>query len=358
MKELSVEAGVSSYPYFVGSGLLSKIADLVPVVADKIALVHDAALPEMLVDQVCASFDSAGIPIMRLPIPSGEDAKTMETAERLCDAMASGGMHRSDAVIGLGGGATTDLSGFVAAIFHRGIEHIALPTTLLGMVDASIGGKTGVNLPSGKNLAGAFHQPQAVVCDVDALLTLSEAELRSGMAEVIKHGLIADTGILKELEIHARAIEVREAGRLAEIVARAASVKIAVVGQDATEKDVRAYLNYGHTLGHALETLGHAGSGPLLRHGEAVSLGMMFVAFLAVELGYANRIADHEAALSSAHLPTSGAEIEFDEVLTVMRKDKKYDRGLRFVVLEDLGAPTIVSGLGQEILRSAYEAVR
>ncbi|GAC1415396.1 MAG: hypothetical protein NVSMB57_10920 [Actinomycetota bacterium] len=356
--ELRVEAGPSLYPFFVGNGLLSRIAELVPLLADKAALVYDSALPALLVDQVAASLESGGIPVVRLPIPSGEEAKTFATAERLAGAMASAGMHRSDVVLGLGGGATTDLSGFVAAIFHRGIEHIPLPTTMLGMVDASIGGKTAVNLPEGKNLTGAFHQPQAVIADVDALVTLPDAELRSGMGEVVKHGLIADTGILYDLEIHARGIEARDADVMTALVARAAAVKINVIAQDATEKDVRAHLNYGHTLGHALETLGHTGLGPEWRHGEAVAIGMMFAARLAIEMGFANRIAEHEAALASAHLPMSGASVEFEDVMALMRKDKKYDRGLRFVVLEDLGAPTIVSGFEHDALQAAYETVR
>lgn len=356
--ELRVEAGVSTYPFFVGSGLIGQISDLVPLLADRAALVHDASLPELLVEQAAASLETAGIPVTRLPVPPGEDSKSMASAERLASAMAAAGMHRSDVVLGLGGGATTDLAGFVASIFHRGIEHIPMPTTMLGMVDASIGGKTAVNLAEGKNLVGSFHQPQAVIADVDSLVTLPDAELRSGMGEVVKHGLIGDIGLLHDLDANAAAIEARDGDTLTALVARAAAVKIHVVGQDATENDVRAHLNYGHTLGHALETLGHLGKGPPLRHGEAVAIGMMFAARLAVEMGFVNRVAEHEAALAAVRLPMHGAAVDFDDALALMRKDKKYDRGIRFVLLEDLGAPTIVSGLEEDALRAAYETVR
>lgn len=358
MKRIDVHAGPAAYPYLVGAGVLRVFPDDIPLIADRAALIYDEQLPPGVVKVATTTLETAGIDVLQLPVVSGEQAKSMQTAERLAGAMAAGGIHRTDLVAGLGGGAATDLAGFVAALYHRGIEFIAMPTTLLGMVDASVGGKTAVNLAEGKNLVGVFHQPLAVIADVETLVTLPDAELRSGMAEVIKHGLIADPGLLSDCTSMSGRLADRDADALTHVVARAVNVKVQLVEQDPTELEQRAFLNYGHTLGHAIEAIGHAGAGPLWRHGEAVAIGMMFAANLAVSLGHSDRIADHASVITAAGLPVEGAEVEFETVMAAMMRDKKYKHGLRFVVLEDLAQPRIVSGVDEDVLRACYEAVR
>lgn len=357
-RTLTVEAGIGTYRIHVGSGLLGSIDDLVPLVYDRAALIYDESLPDAIVRAADDGLRAGRMDVVRIPVPAGEDAKTFTVAESVARALAQAGLHRGDLIAGLGGGATTDLSGFAAATYHRGVDHLALPTTLLGMVDAAIGGKTAVNVPEGKNLVGAFHQPVAVVADVDALVTLPDGEFRSGLAEIVKHGFIGDPGILDDVRSGATAFDERSAAALTDLVARAAAVKVAVVQADALERDVRATLNYGHTLGHALESLGHSGDAPLRRHGEAVAIGMVFAAHLAVAQGMKDLIAQHVAAVESAGLPSGGAGADFDDVMTAMRRDKKYDRGIRFVLLNDVGDATIVSGIETDRIRDAYQAVQ
>jgi 3-dehydroquinate synthase len=223
------------------------------------------------------------------------------------------------------------------------------------MVDASIGGKTAIDIPEGKNLVGAFHQPRAVIADTRALQTLSDRTFATGMAEVIKHGLI-DAGPLRAWLLgNVEEIDARAPQTLETLVADAAAVKIRIVSQDEKEHGARAFLNYGHTLAHALETLGGYEG---LTHGEAVALGMMFAAHLAVELGLADRVKEHRDALEAFDLPTGGARAPLDEVTAVMARDKKYQAGMRFVVLEDLGKPKIARDVPDDAIARAYEAVR
>ncbi|HEX9696377.1 MAG TPA: 3-dehydroquinate synthase [Actinomycetota bacterium] len=357
-RTLDVHAGIGSYRIHVGAGLLAAISDLVPLVYERAVLVHDESLPAAIVDAAASGLEAGRLDVARVPIPAGEPAKSLAVAERVARAVASAGLHRGDLIAGLGGGATTDLSGFVAATYHRGVDHLSMPTTLLGMVDAAIGGKTAVNIPEGKNLVGAFHQPIAVVCDVETLLTLPDGELRSGLAEIVKHGFIGDPGILTDVRANAKRIDDRDAAALTDLVTRAAAVKVAVVEADALEHDVRATLNYGHTLGHAIESLGHAGDAPPRRHGEAVAIGMVFAAHLARIRGMSDLVTDHVEAVEAVGLPSGGAAAGFEAVMGAMRRDKKYDRGIRFVLLNAPGDAAVVSGVETEQIRDAYESVR
>lgn len=358
VRTLQMHAGIGSYPIHIGPGTLGAVNDLVPLVYERAALIYDEALPPAIVDTAAEGIEAGRVAVTRIPVPEGERAKTFAVAETAARRIAHAGLHRGDLVAGLGGGATTDLSGFVAATYHRGVDHLALPTSLLGMVDASIGGKTAVNIPEGKNLVGAFHQPVAVIADVETLLTLPDGELRSGLAEIVKHGLIGDPGILTDVRTNAKRIDDRDALTLTDLVARAAAVKVGVVESDALERDVRATLNYGHTLGHALESLGHAGEAPLRRHGEAVAIGMVFAAHLARVRGMSDLLAEHIDALDAAGLPVGGANADFDAVIDAMRRDKKYDRGIRFILLNAIGDAAVVSGVETEQIRAAYDAVR
>lgn len=354
--ELKVSLG---YSVWVGRGLLERARELIPLpeAAERIALVTDADVRALHGVRAIQGLRPAGIPIEEFTTPPGEASKTMAAAEALARGLAASGFHRADALVTLGGGVVGDLGGFVAATYHRGIAFAQMPTTLLAQVDASIGGKTGVNLPEGKNLVGSFHQPSAVIADVATLATVPAPEFVSGLAEVLKHGLVADPGLIEDVSRHAGELVAREPGAMARVVARAAAVKVRVVERDETDRGARAFLNYGHTLGHALETLGQAGKAPRRRHGEAVAIGMVFAAALARGIGYADTLAEHRRCIEAVGLPTRGAAAPMDAVLSTMRADKKYRGGLRFVVLEEIARPRLVEGVDDASIRAAYREV-
>ncbi len=312
MITVEVHAPGGPYPVVVGSGVRAGLAELVPGTAQRVAVVSQPGI-ELDVDP--------GREHRRFEIGSGEQAKALSTVEELCRAWAAWGLTRTDAVVAVGGGVVTDTVGFAAASYHRGVAVVHVPTTLLGMVDAAIGGKTGVNLPEGKNLVGAFWQPAAVVCDLDALATLPERELRSGQGELAKYHFLTGLDLLG-LDLEAR-------------VAAAVRIKADVIAGDEREDPAntrgRAVLNYGHTLGHALETAGHYD----LRHGEAVAIGLVYAAELARSLGRIDdrRVAQHREVVQSYGLPTAlPAGSDATELLALMRRDKKAVSGLSFVL--------------------------
>ena len=296
-------------------------------------------------------------------MPDGEEAKDAEVLAFCWGVLGRSGFTRSDLVVTFGGGSTTDLAGFVAASWLRGVRVVHVPTTLLAMVDAAVGGKTGINTAEGKNLVGAFHEPAGVLCDLSVLETLPRAELVSGMAEVVKCGFIADPEILAIVERAPEASLTPGSAELRELVERAIRVKIDVVSGDLRETargagghPGREALNYGHTLGHAIERA----EGYRMRHGEAVALGMLFVAELA---RLTDRLDDatadrHRSTLELVGLPTSYDGASWEDLLATMRIDKK-TRGdlLRFVVLEELGRPVVLEGPTEKVLQEAFGAV-
>jgi 3-dehydroquinate synthase len=287
-------------------------------------------------------------------IPDGEAAKDIEVAQRVWAALGEGGFTRTDALIAVGGGAVTDLVGFVAATWLRGVRHINVPTTLLGMVDAAVGGKTGVNTAAGKNLVGAFHQPAGVLCDLDALGTLPRADFVAGMAEVVKAGFIADPEILTALE---RGDGADDGSLLHELVVRAIQVKADVVAADPREAGRREFLNYGHTLAHAIER--DAGFG-VWRHGDAVSVGLVFAAELGRLAGRldAATAARHRTILAGLGLPTTYDADAWPRLRDAMRIDKKARAArLRFVVLEGVARPVVLDDPPEELLEAAYAEV-
>lgn len=357
VRQLEVNVPGGPYSVWIGDGILDAPSVYVPVPpsAQMCALVCDASVLGLHGARVRDGLSGLGLRIEEFAVPPGEATKNVATAESLWRWLAGVGAHRRDLVVALGGGVVGDLAGFVAATFHRGLAIVQMPTTLLAMVDAAIGGKTAVDLPEGKNLVGAFHHPRAVLADVSTLSTLPDPHLRTGVAEVIKHGLIAEGDLLGRVLGSSDLILGRDPDALVALVAEAAVVKIGVVERDDTELGERAHLNYGHTLGHALEALGNYGR---WTHGEAVAIGMMFAAHLAAELGYADRVALHRRALEMYGLPTDGTGFGFDEVAALWARDKKYEKGMRFVVLEDLGRPAVVADVPEAALRKAYEAVR
>ncbi|HET7399503.1 MAG TPA: 3-dehydroquinate synthase [Intrasporangium sp.] len=343
------------YDVVIGSGVLGRVPGLVGPDAERVLVVH----PPTLADRTAAvaqALATAGYAVHLAEVPDAEPAKTADVAARLWAQLGRAGFTRSDAVIGLGGGTVTDLAGFVAATWLRGVPFVAVPTTLLGMVDAAVGGKTGINTVEGKNLVGAFHPPAGVLCDVDVLATLPQADLVAGLAEVIKCGFIADPAILDLVEADPVAARRADNPRLRELIERAVRVKAEVVAADLRESSLREILNYGHTFGHAIEQVEHY----TWRHGEAVSVGMVYVAELARLTGRADDalVERHRSVLQAVGLPVTYRADRWAELLTAMRRDKK-SRGstLRFVVLTGLASPTRLAGPSEELLRAAYERV-
>jgi 5-deoxy-5-amino-3-dehydroquinate synthase len=327
----------ASYPVVVGAGARGELASLVPAGAQRVAVVSQPGI-ELEVDP--------GREHRRFEIGHGEPAKTLATVEELCRAWAAWGLTRGDAVVAVGGGVVTDTAGFAAASYHRGVPVVHVPTTLLGMVDAAIGGKTGVNLPEGKNLVGAFWQPSAVVCDLDALATLPERELASGRGELAKYHFLTGADLLG-LDLEER-------------VASAVRIKAEVIAADEREDPAnlrgRAILNYGHTLGHALETAGAFD----LRHGEAVAIGLVYAAELAHRLGRidAVRVEAHREVVGAYGLRGSLPErSDAAELVALMRRDKKAIGGLTFV-LDGPEGVEVVAGVDEADALAALEAIR
>lgn len=359
MKTIDVNAE-HSYSVYVGRGLLDVLSGHL-VQAARVAIIHPSAL-RVSAEALKVELESRDLQIVLVEVPEAEESKTAVVAAFCWQALGASGFTRSDAIIGLGGGATTDLAGFVAATWLRGISWIAIPTTLLGMVDASVGGKTGINTEAGKNLVGAFHSPQAVVVDLNALASLPENDIRAGLAEVVKVGFTSDPSILTTVIDYPTEILNFESDQLLTLVEKAISVKAAVVSDDFTEIGGsgggigREVLNYGHTFGHAVEKFENY----RWRHGAAVSVGIMFVAELAALAG---RLPDrdldlHRAVLDQIGLPVSYPAGRWEALYSTMQVDKK-TRGtlLRFVILDAIGRPAILEGPDPALLMAAYSSI-
>jgi len=333
LRTVDVDLGDRSYPVIVGDDARHELAALVPAGARRAAVVTQPAIP--------VSVDP-GIEHQVFPVPDGEAAKTMTTVEELCRGFAQWGMTRADVVVAVGGGVVTDVGGFAAAIYHRGIRFVSVATTLLAQIDAAIGGKTGVNLPEGKNLVGAFWQPSAVICDTATLATLPPAEYRSGLGELAKYHFLGGH------DLH----------RLdrPDQVARCVAIKADVVAADEREGGHRAVLNYGHTLAHALETAG----GYQLRHGEAVAIGLVYAAEVARRLDRIDdaRLGEHREIVSAYELPDRlPSAADPDELVELFARDKKAVDGLTLVLDGPDGVEPVV-GIDASILRDAAEALR
>jgi 3-dehydroquinate synthase len=346
----------SSYDVVVGSGLLAGAAGHLPGVggAEKAFVVADHEVASLYLATLQSGLGAASIQSVHLPVPQGEPAKTIAVAEALYHQLALQEAHRRDLVVALGGGVVGDLAGFVAATYMRGVPFLQVPTTLTAQVDAAIGGKSGVNLPAGKNLVGAFHHPVGVLADVSTLATLPEREFRSGLAEVVKYVLTLDRGMLDTLQERGEAVRARDPAALEELVARCARAKAAVVATDERDRGPRLILNYGHTLGHALERMDDFRG---RSHGEAVAVGMVFAARLSERLGIAGPglAARHQRLLSAFSLPTGGPLPHPDLILEAFRMDKKHQGTVRFVLLEDVGRPRVVDAVPEAVLREVLD---
>ncbi|MGW5425493.1 3-dehydroquinate synthase [Streptomyces sp. NPDC003943] len=348
-------AGTDPYEVLVGRQLLGDLAGLIGAGAKRVAVIHPEALAETG-EALRADLADQGYEAVAIQVPNAEEAKTAEVAAYCWKALGQTGFTRSDVIVGVGGGATTDLAGFVAATWLRGVRWIAVPTTVLGMVDAAVGGKTGINTAEGKNLVGAFHPPAGVLCDLAALDSLPVNDYVSGLAEIIKAGFIADPVILDLIEADPQAARTPAGPHTAELIVRSIKVKAEVVSGDLKEAGRREILNYGHTLAHAIEK----NERYKWRHGAAVSVGMLFAA----ELGrLAGRLDDatadrHRAVLESVGLPLTYRYDQWPKLLETMKVDKK-SRGdlLRFIVLDGLAKPTVLEGPDPAILLAAYGEV-
>lgn len=322
------------YDVVVGAGVLGEAAALLRA-RRRVAVVSQAAVAPHA-GPLAAALGAAGVAVDVVEMGDGEEAKSLATVERLCRRFAASGLLRDDVVVALGGGVVGDTAGFAAAVYHRGVDVVQAPTTVLAMVDSAVGGKTAVNLPEGKNLVGAFHQPVVVFADVATLATLPDREVRCGLGEVAKYALMGGPGdahgIAALLEERRAAVLARDPAALTELVARCAAVKAAVVAADEEERTgLRATLNYGHTFAHALETVG----GHRLSHGEAVGVGLVFAGALAGALGRVDRheVERHRDLVASLGLPTAaGTAVPAGDLVAVMRRDKKAAGGLTFVL--------------------------
>jgi 3-dehydroquinate synthase len=336
MQSLTIDFGPRSYPILIGSGLLGDRGLLESRIrAREVMLVTNVTVAPLWAPRLSAAL--SGFRVAECVLPDGEQHKTLDTVSKVLDALVAARMNRDCAVLALGGGVVGDIAGFAAACYQRGVDFVQLPTTLLAQVDSSVGGKTGVDHPGGKNLIGAFHQPVAVVADTDTLGTLSDREFRAGFAEVIKYGLIRDADFLDWIESNLDGLLRRDPAPLASAIRRCCECKAWIVARDEREQGERALLNLGHTFGHAIET--GAGYGSWL-HGEAVAAGMAMAAELSRRIGWLDRadVGRIRALLSRAGLPVDPPRFGGDRALELMRMDKKVKAGrIRLVLLERVG---------------------
>jgi len=341
MQRVHVALGARSYSILIGPDLLGNLGKHARKLklGQRCAIITDVNVGAKYAPVATRSLEAAGFQPVTITLPAGEKTKSVKSLAQCYDGLAAHRLERKSFVVALGGGVIGDLAGFAAASYLRGIPFIQVPTTLLAQVDSSVGGKTGINLPAGKNLAGAFYQPRLVICDLTTLETLPERELRAGLAEVIKYGIIYDAAFFRRLEKEIDTALARNPAVLAKIIARCCQIKADVVSQDETETGLRAILNFGHTIGHAIEN--SAGYGKYL-HGEAISIGQVFAARLSQRLhGMADKDSRRiEALLARAGLPTHATftAAQKQRLFAAMKLDKKVSAGeIKFVLARKIG---------------------
>ena len=353
---IRVALGERSYDIAIGRGTLAEAGQffLDRLSARHAVVISDSGVRRLHGERVVQALTSSGIRSDLVEVPAGEASKSIAQAERLWNELVSLKADRKSVIVAVGGGVIGDLAGFVAATFARGLHFIQVPTTLLSQVDSSVGGKVGVNLPAAKNIVGAFWQPAGVLVDLDTLSTLPDREYRSGLAEVVKYGVILDPEFFAWLETHAAELNARDAAALEHVVARSCRLKADVVERDERElTGLRAVLNYGHTFCHAIETVG--GYGTYL-HGEAVAIGMVCASRLAERLGRIRGDVTQRqlALLAKLRLPTAISGLDHDALLAAMHRDKKTEHGrLRFVLPSRLGAVEVVGDVAEADVRAS-----
>jgi len=343
MHTLHVDLGERSYPVYIGRDLLADTGLLAQHIAgSQVVIVSNETVAPLYVDRVRRALGNRRL-VTEVVLPDGEQHKTLDTLASVFDRVMGDKHNRSTTFVAVGGGVVGDITGFAAACYQRGVNFIQVPTTLLAQVDSSVGGKTGVNHPLGKNMIGAFYQPRAVLIDIDTLHTLPARELSAGLAEVIKYGLISDQSFYRWLQEHMPRLLAREEAALAEAIERSCAIKAAVVAADEREGGIRAILNLGHTFGHAIET--GQGYGQWL-HGEAVATGMLLALELSARRGWvaASEVEDFRELLLGMHLPVHiPGDMDAAAFLALMSRDKKVvDGRLRLVLLKDIGTACVV----------------
>ena len=354
MEVVNLDLGDKSYPIHIGSGLLQDSELLQSKISGQnVLVVTNVTVAPLYLRQLKTSLE--GLNVDHINLPDGEQFKTLETLNLIFDVLLRNNHNRSTTIIALGGGVVGDMAGFAAASYQRGVAFIQIPTTLLSQVDSSVGGKTAVNHALGKNMIGAFHQPKAVYIDTDTLETLPKRELSAGLAEVIKHGALADCGYFEWLEQNMDELMLLKGPQITHAVQRSCEIKARIVAQDEKENDVRALLNFGHTFGHAIEN--GLGYGEWL-HGEAVGAGMVMAANLSTRLKMcsaddANRLRE---LIVRADLPVSPPKSLSNQFIELMSRDKKVsDKGMRFVLLKSLGDAALVDGVDEIVLQATLD---
>lgn len=364
MQSVKVNLEQNSYNIFIGDGLIENLGPRIAGILDKkngaCALITNDTIAPLYAKTVMDSLTGAGFSPALISVRDGEEYKSLDTVRNIYTQMLAAGLDRKSFIVALGGGVIGDMAGFAAATFMRGIKFFQIPTSLMAQVDSSIGGKTGVNLDEGKNLVGAFCQPQAVITDVNTLMSLPEREYVSGFAEIIKHAVILDAQYFEYLENNVQALLGRDKKTLIETICRSSKIKAGVVANDERESGLRAILNYGHTIGHAIESL--SGYGTLL-HGEAVSLGMCAAAELSIKLGFTNQETANRqrSLLQNFGLPVmlSGAKLDTDKAVYFISHDKKIKDGkLSFIALDVIGKCSIRTIGDPSVLATAFKHIQ
>ena len=354
-RQIRVELPGTPYDVIIGNGILSSCGERITSlgIGERCAVISDSNVAPLYSEQVCESLRASGITAHPVNIDAGEASKSTACAEKICRHMIADGHDRHSFVVALGGGVIGDLAGFVAAIFYRGIPFVQIPTTIVAQVDSSVGGKTGVNTPEGKNLIGCFHQPQLVIADTSTLQSLPDREFNEGFAEVIKHAAIRDADMLDDI------MEIDGREQLTPLIARNVAIKARIVEEDEKETSgIRAYLNYGHTIGHAIETAG--GYGRLL-HGEAISLGLLAANSLScTKAGLPSNQAERiREALEKFRLPTTlDKSLDTGTLLKLIKSDKKFHNGrIRFVVVPELGRAELRNDITESDITLAIQSL-
>jgi 3-dehydroquinate synthase len=359
MQTLTVDLGDRSYPIHIGAGLLTQAELIVPHLLQKrVMVVTNTTVAPLYLAQLTATLEGAGVQVAKVVLPDGEAYKNWETLNLIFDALLTERAERKTTLIALGGGVIGDMTGFAAACYQRGVPFVQIPTTLLSQVDSSVGGKTGINHPLGKNMIGAFYQPKVVLADTDTLKTLPARELSAGLAEVIKYGLIWDAEFLAWLEANMDKLRALDAAAITHAIHRSCEIKAQVVAQDEREGGIRAILNLGHTFGHAIET--GMGYGVWL-HGEAVGAGMVMAAQASQLMGWISEtdVERTRAIIRAAGLPDVAPDLGVDRYLEYMGHDKKVEGGkMRFVLLKKLGEAVITGDVPADVLTAVLTAPR
>lgn len=353
--DLTVSLGERSYPIIIGRHLLGQAGFANHIPGKRIAIVTNTVVAPLYLQRLTAMLESAGKHCLPIVLPDGEEEKNVDNLMRIFDALLQNKCDRKTTLVALGGGVIGDMTGFAAATYMRGVPFVQIPTTLLAQVDSSVGGKTAINHPLGKNMIGAFYQPQSVLADTATLSTLPQRELSAGLAEVIKHGAIIDAEFFSWLEAHMDQLMARDDAALAHVIQRSCEIKAEVVRQDERESGLRAILNFGHTFGHAIEA--GMGYGEWL-HGEAVGCGMVMAADLSHRLGYlsAQDRSRIVALVKAAGLPVVAPDLGVDRWLELMEVDKKNEGGqIKFILLKPLGQ-AIITGVPNDVLKASLAA--